>query len=185
MAITNMAERALLGVVPTTTRSTRETVHPTISIVVPTRNEAPNVVPLLTRCQAALAGTPTEVIFADDSDDGTEATILAARRQLAEPSFDVRLIHRPTGERDGGLGGAVMAGIRRARGSWVCVLDGDLQHPPEVIRELHRACGARQARHRDRQPLLRWRRGGGAGGADAQRGVPRPAAWPWQRSPSR
>jgi len=136
VAITNMAERALLGAVPTTTRSTRETVHPTISIVVPTRNEAPNVVPLLTRCQAALAGTPTEVIFADDSDDGTEATILAARRQLAEPSFDVRLIHRPTGERDGGLGGAVMAGIRRARGSWVCVLDGDLQHPPEVIREL-------------------------------------------------
>ena len=36
----------------------------------------------------------------------------------------------------GGLGGAVVEGLRVARADWVVVMDGDLQHPPEMVPEL-------------------------------------------------
>src|SRR5439155_2022413 len=72
------------------------------------------------------------------SDDTVEA-IEAAR---AHSTRDIVVIHRDPGERSGGLGGAVVAGMRAARGEWVCVMDADLQHPPEVIpRLLDRADG--------------------------------------------
>src|SRR6266480_2663353 len=50
----------------------------------------------------------------------------------------VRLLHRTPAERRGGLGGAVVAGARAARGDWVLVIDGDLQHPPEAAATLAR-----------------------------------------------
>jgi dolichol-phosphate mannosyltransferase len=49
----------------------------------------------------------------------------------------VYLIHRHPGERQGGLGGAVVAGMRYARAPFVCVMDADLQHPPEVLEEMY------------------------------------------------
>jgi dolichol-phosphate mannosyltransferase len=36
-------------------------------------------------------------------------------------------------QRTGGLSGAVVDGLRVARAPWACVLDADLQHPPELI----------------------------------------------------
>jgi dolichol-phosphate mannosyltransferase len=48
----------------------------------------------------------------------------------------VRLLHREGAERTGGLGGAVLAGIQATDAAWVVVMDGDLQHPPEVVPEL-------------------------------------------------
>jgi dolichol-phosphate mannosyltransferase len=72
-----------------------------------------------------------EVIFVDDSDDETPEAI----RQIRSPR-PVRLVHRSPEERSGGLSGAVVAGLRVARGEWVCVMDADLQHPPEVIAEM-------------------------------------------------
>ena len=102
---------------------------PHLTIVVPTRNEAQNVQPLLERLGAASGTLPTEVLFVDDSDDDT-GEVIAAR--AADSSMGVRLIHRPQGERRGGLSGAVIAAARQARGEWVLVMDADLQHPPEV-----------------------------------------------------
>lgn len=103
-----------------------------VSVVVPTRNEAGNVEALLDRLGPALRGRSAEVIFVDDSDDDTPDRV----RRHAVPRPDgltVRLVHREPGERAGGLGTAVVAGIRAATGNWVVVMDGDLQHPPEVI----------------------------------------------------
>jgi len=103
-----------------------------LSIVVPTRNEAPNVAPLVDGLEGALADLTGgwELIFVDDSDDATPAEV----RSVAErTSVDVRLLHREPGARQGGLGGAVQAGFRLARGRVISVMDGDLQHPPEVI----------------------------------------------------
>jgi len=106
----------------------------TLSVVVPTRNEALNVGPLTTRLQAALSGTPGgwELIFVDDSDDNTPEVVgrLADGLGVAGP---VRLLHRPRGARSGGLGGAVRDGFAVARGHAVAVMDADLQHPPEVL----------------------------------------------------
>ena len=55
------------------------------------------------------------------------------------PDFEIRLLQRVGRQRTGGLSGAVLEGIAAARSQWVCVMDGDLQHPPEVIVELLRA----------------------------------------------
>jgi dolichol-phosphate mannosyltransferase len=106
---------------------------PELSVIVPTRNEAGNVGPLLRGLDGVAAGRRVEVIFVDDSDDGTPEAVAEAGRRS---SRDVGLIHRPPARRSDGLGGAVVEGMYAARGAWVCVMDGDLQHPPEVIDEL-------------------------------------------------
>src|SRR5512138_3143630 len=104
-----------------------------LSLVIPTRNEAGNIEPLLTRLHQALKGVETEVVFVDDSTDDTPEVI----RKLQEWfPLDVRLIARPPERRKNGLGGAVVEGFQQARGTWVCVMDADLQHPPEVIPQL-------------------------------------------------
>lgn len=107
---------------------------PTISIIVPTRNEAANIRPLLMRLAAAMAGVAVEVFFVDDSSDDTVAEIKAAAAELA---LTVRWLVRPPAERDG-LSGAVVAGLQRVSGDWVGVMDADLQHPPEMMRQLFR-----------------------------------------------
>ncbi|HUY96030.1 MAG TPA: glycosyltransferase family 2 protein [Verrucomicrobiae bacterium] len=101
-----------------------------LSVVVPTRNEAANVDPLLARLRAALGSVRHELVVVDDSDDAT-AEVLAARA-----GSGLRLQHRPPSARAGGLSTAVVEGLRLARGRYVCVMDADLQHPPELVPEL-------------------------------------------------
>ena len=101
---------------------------PDVSVVVPAYREAPNLEPLVARIDAAAraAGIRVEIIIVDDnSQDGT-ARIVAA---LGE-RFPVRLIVR-TNQR--GLSGAVLTGLRDARGDALVVMDADLQHPPEAV----------------------------------------------------
>ncbi|RKT31871.1 dolichol-phosphate mannosyltransferase [Microbacterium sp. AG1240] len=102
-----------------------------VSVIVPTFNEGPNVRELLRRLDAALTGTAFEVVFVDDSTDSTPDII---REAAAKTDTPVRLIHRdhPTG----GLGGAVVEGIQASTSEWCLVMDGDLQHPPEVIPDM-------------------------------------------------
>lgn len=103
---------------------------PALSIVVPTKNEAENIEELLRRIAAAAAGFTFEVIFVDDSTDSTADVIERSRGGF---TGDVKVVHRGPYEQGDGLGGAVVEGMRIARAPWVCVMDGDLQHPPEVI----------------------------------------------------
>jgi glycosyltransferase involved in cell wall biosynthesis len=103
---------------------------PDLSIIVPTRNEAGNVAALTERLDEILSERSVEVIFADDSDDETPD---AVEQAAAKSRHRIRLLHRPPAERGTGLGGAVVAAMRIARGPWVCVMDGDLQHPPEMV----------------------------------------------------
>ncbi len=79
-----------------------------------------------------MQGIAFEVIFVDDSNDNTPQVIKEANSKLP---FKVALISRPP-ERRNGLGKAVVEGIQFARTEWICVMDGDLQHPPEVIPQL-------------------------------------------------
>lgn len=99
-----------------------------LSVVIPTYNEAPNVEELVTRIEKALAGTDAEILFVDDSTDDTP---LVVTRVAAEHAIPVRLLHRDAPV--GGLSGAVIAGLRQARGDWAVVMDGDLQHRPETL----------------------------------------------------
>jgi putative flippase GtrA len=107
-----------------------------VAIVVPTRNEADNVAPLVHRLDHALNGQRVEIIFVDDSDDATPERIRAV---ALTSNRDVRVVHRAPDDRAGGLGTAVLTGLRAARAEWAVVMDGDLQHPPEVVPELVRA----------------------------------------------
>ncbi len=106
---------------------------PQVSILIPTRNEAGNVDELLRRLEPVVSQTAMEIIFVDDSTDNTPQVIDQAGRPYVRP---VRLIHRELAERLGGLGGAVVEGMRAARGQWIVVMDGDLQHPPELIPQM-------------------------------------------------
>ncbi len=106
--------------------------QPSLAIVVPTRNEAGNVKPLLQLIHKAVVDLPVEVIFVDDSTDDTPDVIAQIGREFP---FNVSVIVRPF-ERRNGLGLAVVEGITAATAEWVCVMDGDLQHPPEVIPQL-------------------------------------------------
>jgi dolichol-phosphate mannosyltransferase len=101
-----------------------------LTVLVPTRNEADNVKPLLQRLSTAVTA-PTVVMFVDDSDDRTPQVVQQNAGRF--PPLDVRLVHRPQRERTGGLGGAVLLGLEHADTTWVCVMDGDLQHPPERV----------------------------------------------------
>ncbi|WP_254665578.1 glycosyltransferase family 2 protein [Frankia sp. CgMI4] len=101
-----------------------------MSVVIPTRNEARNVEPLLRRLDEALHGLSGEVIFVDDSDDGTPEVIARVRPSVRLP---VRVHHRTPAQRVGGLGGAVSEGFALCAAPYAVIIDGDLQHPPETI----------------------------------------------------
>jgi glycosyltransferase involved in cell wall biosynthesis len=112
-----------------------------LSIIIPTRNEEDNVEPLLRRLERSASNLAVEVIFVDDSDDATAERIREVGKRV---SISTSVIARRPADRLGGLGGAVQAGIRAAAGEWVCVMDGDLQHPPELVPQLlERAMGGR------------------------------------------
>lgn len=128
-----------------------------VTVVVPTRNEALNIEPLLARL---LPLGPREVLFVDDSDDNTPQII------SSYPDPRVRCLHRRPGERSGGLGGAVLAGFLSAETTFVAVIDGDLQHPPETLTDLLAAAEA--AEHPDLVVASRYREGGSNAGLGRQ-----------------
>lgn len=117
-------------------KSKQDALQPALSVVVPTRNEAPNIERLVEELEQVLPGIAVEIIFVDDSTDDTPQTIQTVRRRRRRR--EIVLIHRPPDERGDGLGGAVLRGFRAARAPWVCVMDADLQHPPHVIESLVR-----------------------------------------------
>ncbi len=104
-----------------------------LSVIVPVFNEAPNVAELVRRVADALTGLDAEIVFVDDSTDETPDVI---RTVAATATIPVRLIHREPGEAEGGLGGAVVEGVKAAAHDVCVVMDGDLQHPPEKILDL-------------------------------------------------
>jgi dolichol-phosphate mannosyltransferase len=108
---------------------------PLLTVIVPTRDERDVVSFLLKRLVPAVTELRAEILFVDDSDDDTPAEIRLASVGTTVP---IRVLHREPGDRAGGLGGAVVAGLRLARGRWALVMDGDLQHPPESAAALAR-----------------------------------------------
>lgn len=98
-------------------------------MVLPTRNEADNLPALLARLRKTLKAVDFELVFIDDSDDSTAACLATA----AGVDPRIRVLHRQPGLREGGLSTAVVLGLHEARGRLVCVMDADLQHPPETI----------------------------------------------------
>jgi dolichol-phosphate mannosyltransferase len=100
-----------------------------LSVVVPTRNEEQNVRVLVERIAKNLDGINYEIVFVDDSTDQTPSII----RELMCNHGNIRMIHRQNEEQKGGLATAVIRGFTEAEGTYICVMDSDLQHPPQMI----------------------------------------------------
>lgn len=106
--------------------------NPIISVVVPLYNEAGNVSVLVTRLVDSLAPLRQtfEVLLIDDgSKDGTWDEI----RNVAAGSESIRGISL---SRNFGHQNALLAGLVCAKGQAIVSMDGDLQHPPELIPQM-------------------------------------------------
>ena len=109
--------------------------RPTLSLVIPTYNEEAVIPELDRRLKAVLAGWADlvdswEVIFINDgSKDGS----LNQLRKMADGEARYKVL---SFARNFGHQMAITAGIDRADGEAVVVMDADLQDPPEVVREM-------------------------------------------------
>ncbi|MBK1661003.1 glycosyltransferase family 2 protein [Paracraurococcus ruber] len=100
-----------------------------LSVVIPVRNEAPNIAPLVAEIEAALAGTRHEIVYVDDG--SSDATPAALREAAAGAPLRV-LRHRQSC----GQSAAIVTGVKAARGLWIATLDGDGQNDPADIPRL-------------------------------------------------
>ena len=112
-------------------------IDPTVSVVVPVRNEAGNIEPLVKEIAQALAGQwPFEVVYVNDgSSDGTEAEI---KRLMAQYPWLRRVRHKQSC----GQSAAVRSGVAAARAPLIVTLDGDGQNDPAFIPTLLRSLEA-------------------------------------------
>ena len=100
--------------------------EPLVSVVVPVRNEGPNIATLVAEIERALADVPHEIVYVDDgSTDDTTAQL--ARAAAIAPLVTRR--HRVSC----GQSAAIVTGVRAARGRWIATLDGDGQNDPADI----------------------------------------------------
>jgi phenylacetate-CoA ligase len=113
---------------------------PGISILVPCLNESGNIATTFQRISKALAGDTFEVVFINDgSSDSTESEILEivalypARAKLV--SHKVNL----------GIPWAWKSGLEVSKYEIICLIDGDLQNPPEAIPHLMQILHGQQA----------------------------------------
>ncbi|MBL8445825.1 MAG: glycosyltransferase family 2 protein [Zoogloeaceae bacterium] len=126
--------------------------------MIPLYNESAGVALLHARLHAVLAQLPvarSEIVFVDD---GSRDATFAAVRLLAADDPSIKAIRFA---RNFGKEAAMAAGLRAATGQVVVLMDGDLQHPPELIPSMLESWrgGARMVtavrQSRDTDPWLR------------------------------
>jgi dolichol-phosphate mannosyltransferase len=107
---------------------------PELSVVIPVFNEAENLDALYGALKPVLdRETPSwELLFVDDGSSDRSLDLLKALH-AKEPRVRFLSLSRNFGHQ-----AALTAGLDHARGQAVISMDGDLQHPPEVIPEMVR-----------------------------------------------
>ncbi len=100
---------------------------PAISVVVPVRNEAGNIAPLVAEIAQALQGRAFEIVYVNDgSSDGTEQEL---RGLMAQQPWLRQIRH----EQSCGQSAAIRSGVAAAQAPIVATLDGDGQNDPAFI----------------------------------------------------
>ncbi len=99
-----------------------------LSVVIPVKNEAGNIAPLVDEIVAALDEKAVyEIVYVDDgSDDATLAELRRLQARLAQ----LRVVRHAT---SCGQSAAIRSGVKAAQGSWIATLDGDGQNDPADI----------------------------------------------------
>lgn len=123
--------------------------RPSISVVVPAYNEAANLPLLLRQLTSALAELTErwEIVIVDDG--SSDGTALALQSWWLVPGVRGLRLSRNFGKE-----AALTAGIDRAEGDVIVLMDADGQHPPELIAPMLAAwregadmvCAIRQSR---------------------------------------
>ena len=103
---------------------------PAVSVVVPARNEAGNISPLVAEIDKALAGTDFEVVYVDDGSTDATGSELSALMALQPRLRQIR--HASSC----GQSAAVRTGVLHARAPVVVTLDGDGQNDPAFLPQL-------------------------------------------------
>jgi polyisoprenyl-phosphate glycosyltransferase len=106
--------------------------RPTLSVVIPVFNEEETIPELDRRLRAFLAdlGVTWEVVFVDDGSRDASPRLLQALAEK-EPRYKLISFARNFGHQI-----AITAGMDRAEGEAVVVMDADLQDPPELVRAM-------------------------------------------------
>ena len=102
-----------------------------LTIVVPTLNEVGNVKPLTERIDSSMkqADIPYSILFIDDhSSDGTVDAINSLSR-FFPVSYQMK-----QGKR--GKAQSIIQGFNAAKSNFICMIDADLQYPPEDISKM-------------------------------------------------
>ena len=105
----------------------------TLSLVIPVFNEEENITNLFKRLSGAL-GTWTsnyEIIMVNDGSADNTLSLLINHH---EQDNRIKIIDF---SRNFGHQAAILAGITEAEGDYIAILDGDLQDPPEFLKELY------------------------------------------------
>ncbi|MGW8179643.1 MAG: glycosyltransferase [bacterium] len=106
--------------------------EPTVSVIVPARNEAGNIRSAFERIP--MMGSRTELVFVEGHSD--DDTVEAIEREIAgHPTMPCRL-YRQSGV---GKGDAVRLGFSEAQGDILMILDADLTVPPEELVKFYEA----------------------------------------------
>ncbi len=101
---------------------------PLVAVVVPVKNEAPNVLPLIAEIESALTGRfAFEIVYVDDGSTDQTPTVLT-QALAAHPTLRV-FRHRTSC----GQSQAIATGVRMARAGLIATLDGDGQNDPADI----------------------------------------------------
>ncbi len=109
-----------------------------LSVVVPCYNEQDNVAPLYAAVENAFKALPQEVdayevVFVNDgSKDDTIARLLALHKEHPTTTAVVDF------SRNFGKEAAVLAGLTRANGDFISIMDADLQQRPEIVVDMVR-----------------------------------------------
>lgn len=109
--------------------------RPQLSLVIPVYNEAELIQELDRRLRGLLDSLPSigaswEVVFVDDGSQDRSPEMLEALAQH-EPRYKLIRFSRNFGHQI-----AITAGLDRADGDFVVIMDADLQDPPEVVRQM-------------------------------------------------
>lgn len=112
---------------PLLERLSRTAPGPELTVIVPTRNERDNIIPLYDRLCAALGERNWEMMVVDDdSSDGTADVA----RWLGAYDRRVRLLSR-IGRR--GLASAYIEGVQASTADYIAIIDADLQHDESLL----------------------------------------------------
>ena len=98
-----------------------------LSIVVPCFNEEESVGIFLGEIQKVLVGHDFEIIYIND---GSSDNTLEKIKNLADANSNIKYI---SFSRNFGKEAAIYAGLKNASGDLICIMDADLQHPPQLL----------------------------------------------------